>query len=271
MELLKKISVENGKVKGASSELNRQKFRIKATDNLPNDVYITKIGNTKKFSKGNISAWTGAAKSKKTFAMTMLVASMCGGTDLYGKFSSYKKNKVIWFDTEQSPNDVQKVVKRIKRMINSEEMLEMYALRPLTPAERVKIIEETLQEVKCDVVVIDGARDLLMNINDAEESTRIVTKMMKWSYEYDIHISTVVHTSNQGLKVRGHIGTEIENKSETVIKVERDNYDVNISEIKEMYGRGKGFEAFTFFIDKDGLPVVSEVVVKEVNKDDVPF
>jgi len=251
VELIKKIEPKQA----VAAELDLNKYRIKSTDDIKQDVYIAKIGNTNKFSKGNISVWTGAAKSKKTFAMTMLVSSMMGGIDLRGQFYSYAQNKVLWIDTEQSPYDVQKVVKRLKELSGKEDNLIMYALRPLSPAQRVEMIDEALTKHEVDVLIIDGARDLIMDINEAKESTEIVTRIMKWSYDYNIHVSTVVHQSTAG-KVRGHIGTELENKAESVIKVTRQEDDINVSEIQEVYGRGKGFEPFTFFINRDGMPVI---------------
>lgn len=244
-------------------------YRIKSTDEIKDNEYITRISGTNKFSKGNISAWTGAAKSKKTFAMTMLVSSMLSGTTQFEKFYSYKLNKVLWIDTEQSPADVQRVIKRIVEIVGDEKNVFMYGLRPLTPKERIEAIEQLLETHKgIDVLIIDGARDLLMNINDPVESTEVVTKIMKWSYDYHIHISTVVHQASGGLKVRGHIGTELENKAETVIQVKRNDTDINYSEIKEVFGRGKGFEAFEFYIDQNGIPVVesySESMSKTIN------
>jgi len=257
-----------------AAALDFNSYRIKIDDEIPANVYITKLNNINKFSKGNISAWTGKAKSKKTFAITMMVSSMLGGIDLYDKFNSYNKNKVVWIDTEQSPYDVHKVVKRLHKLVGTTANLYMFALRPLTPKERVVKIEEILASIPCDVLIIDGARDLIMNINNPDESTEIVTKLMKWSYDYNIHVSTVIHQSTEG-KARGHIGTEIENKSETVIKVSRQEDDINVSEIEEVYGRGKGFDKFTFFIDDEGLPVIGEAdfagFVTEIDKEDVPF
>ena len=234
-------------------------YRVTSKDNIPDAVYIGKIGNVNKFSLGNISAWTGAAKSKKTFAITMFAAAILGGLDLYGKFKSEGKHKILWIDTEQSKGDVKKVTQRINRMIGTDENLIMYALRPLSPRERVIKIDEALKahpDIK--VLIIDGVRDLIMNINNPEESTEIVTKLMKWSYDLNIHVSTVIHQSSAIGKARGHIGTEIENKAETVIKVIKDENDRDFSDIHEEYGRGKNIDDFKFFIDENGIPVVGE-------------
>ena len=262
MELVTSTRIEKNTPAPESSLAD---FRIKASDNIKADVYVSKIGNTNKFSKGNISAWTGAAKSRKTFGMTMVVASMLGGIDLYNQFYSYDKNKVLWIDTEQSPFDVQKVTRRLKQFVGTEANLIMYGLRPLTPAQRLSMIEQALKENKCDVLVIDGARDLLMNINDPEQGTIIVTKLMEWSYNYNIHVATVVHSSQKG--VRGHLGTELENKAETVIKIQVNENDKERSDIIEVKSRGKGFQDIAFKVNDKGLP---EVLDSDMMNDFLP-
>ena len=271
MELVKLPNEDN---KPVAKTVLLNDFRIKATDKIPSNIYVAKIRGTKKFSRKNISAWIGKAKSKKTFAMTMLGSSMISGVDLYDTFYSYKKNRLLWIDTEQSPADAQKVAVRINKLVGNSDNLYLYGLRPLSPKERIEKIEEALKLHKPDVLVVDGIRDLVWNINDPVESTTVVTMVMKWSFDYDMHIAVVIHQTNEG-KARGHIGTEIENKSETVIKVERNETDISISTIKEMFGRGKGFEDFDFFINEDGLPVVGSINFNSNNEfsepDDAPF
>ena len=272
MELIQPIKVDDSK-----KRLSLTDFRIKSTDDIDADVYLTKIGNTNKLSRSNISAWTGMAKSRKTFALTMVVSSMLAGSDIYGQFKSYNRCRVLWIDTEQSPYDVQKVVRRTVKMSGSEDSLFMYGLRPLSPAERIMMIDQALKNHECDVLVIDGARDLLTDINNAEQSTEIVTKLMKWSYDYNIHVATVVHSSYGSSKVRGHIGSELENKAETVIKVQVNEDDKERSDIIEIRGRGKGFGDIGFKVNDDGIPevidmdMIDNAITALPGGDDIPF
>lgn len=254
--------------------LRLQDYRIKASDPIPKNVYVSEIKNTKKFSRKNISAWKGKAKAKKTFAMTMWGSSAIAGTNLYQTFKSYKKNNLLWIDTEMSPVDAQRVAIRMQKLVGNTDNLFLYGFRPLSPKERIEKIEEALKLHKPDVLVIDGVRDLVWNINDPVESTTVVTMVMKWSYDYDMHIAVVIHQNNEG-GARGHIGTELENKAETVIGVVRDETDINISTISESFGRGKGFDDFDFFIDEDGIPVVGDLDLDNSfnvgPEDDAPF
>lgn len=246
--------------------------QIRSTDSIKQNEYIAKIENTKKFSKGNISGWIGMAKSKKTFALTMFAAAVAGGVNLYGKFVASRPCKVLYVDTEQSPSDVQRVVKRIKALIGSEENVMMFGLRPLTPKDRIKAIELLLERfTDIEVLIIDGVRDLLMDINNAVESTEVMTLLMKWSFEQDIHIATVLHQNKADGNSRGHIGTELNNKAETILRVKRNEVDKDISIIEEVVGRGKGFEDFSFQVNEQGLPEVVEGVSVGVNLEEAPF
>lgn len=270
MELVKLPTKETKKV----SNLVLADYRVKASDPIPDNVYVAEIKGTKKFSRKNISVWKGKAKAKKTFAMTMWGSSIIGGLDLYSTFKSYNKNKLVWIDTEMSPVDVQRVAIRMEKLTGDTSNLYLYGFRPLSPKERIEKIEEALELHRPDVLVVDGLRDLVWNINDPVESTTVMTMVMKWSYDYDMHVAVVIHQNSDG-GARGHIGTESENKGETVIGVTRDETDISFSTISESFGRGKGFVDFDFFIDDDGVPVVGglslETGLQIDPEDDAPF
>mgnify|MGYP007001916110 CR=1 FL=1 len=51
---------------------------------------------------------------------------------------------------------------------------------------------------------------------------------MGWSETKGIHIFTVLHENKIDNNVRGHIGTELQNKSETVISVRKQEHEKNL-------------------------------------------
>jgi len=272
MELVKNLIETKKDIAFDAIEALRQSVIKSDADIHPNN-YILKIENTNKFSKGNISTFTGLAKSKKTFALTMIASALSSGKSVGNKFNPNCKSVVNYVDTEQSPYDAQVVLRRVDKIAGSKDAVRMFALRPFTPKQRVEIIETILKLYSCDVLIIDGIRDLLMDINNAVESTEIVTKVMKWSYDYDIHIANVIHQNQSDGKVRGHIGTEIQNKAETIIRITKDEQDRNRSWVEEVYGRGKGFDKFAFEINENGIPVIIDTItnVTNFNEDDTPF
>ncbi|QOD60629.1 AAA family ATPase [Polaribacter haliotis] len=246
--------------------------RIKSTDTIKQNEFIMKIGNTNKFSKGDISGWIGLAKSKKTFALTMFVSALVGCLRLFDVFNANKECKVLYVDTEQSPADVQRVTKRIQKMSGAEDNLFMYGLRPYSAKERVEAIVLLLKEHKdIDVLIIDGVRDLVMSVNNDVECTEVINLLMKWSFEYEIHIATVLHQNKGDGNARGHLGTELYNKSQSIIRITKDENDSSVSTVEEVIGRGKGFEKFSFRVNDNGLPEVCELALNSINVDKAPW
>ena len=248
--------------------------RITAADEIEKEPYILLIDGIGKMSKGNISAWKGKAKSKKTFGLTLIVANMVGRSSLHTKFSPIVSKNIAWVDTEQSPYDAQKVVKRIKMMAGSEDRLFFYALRKYNVETRLGKIETLLKEKgnEIDLLVIDGIRDLIYDFNDARESSELITKLMAWSTEYHLHITTVLHANKSDGNMRGHLGAELENKSETVFSVTKDENIKDVSLIEEDMGRGKNIDSFQIMINANGLPEIVESELISSNEDnDAPY
>jgi hypothetical protein len=129
------------------------------------------------------------------------------------------------------------------------------ALREQSPEMRRTIIDYMLYKMKgIGLVVIDGIRDLMYDINNPTESTQIINMLMQWSSQYNLHIHTVLRLNKGDDNTRGHIGTELNNKAETVLQITKSQTDPNISEVKAMHIRDKEFEPFAFHINADSLP-----------------
>lgn len=105
------------------------------------------------------------------------------------------------------------------------------------------------------LIVIDGIRDLLTDINNPDQSTVLVTKLMQWTKVYNIHASVVLHENPGSDKLRGHLGTEVQNKAESVISIEKPLENPEISRVIPKFIRGaREFEEFAFTINEDALP-----------------
>lgn len=211
---------------------------------------------------GNISLWIGKAKQGKTFALSMALAAAETGDWLMDKIKitlPEGQRNVFLFDTEQSRYHVQRVVKRICKLTGREEPINLtaFGLRKYSPTERLELIEYAI-ETYTDIgfVVIDGIRDLITSINDEEQSSMITSKCMKWSEEKNIHIAMVLHTNKGDNNARGHLGTELTNKSETVISIGKDEENKEQMIVKPEYCRSREFEPFYFKIDDFGIPSI---------------
>lgn len=206
---------------------------------------------------GNFSLIIGKAKSRKTFFHSFFLGAWINDGVLNGIFKATAPKEqpiCIYFDTEQSRFHVQKVVKRVLRMVrqNKSEKFIGYNLRRYNHLQRIEVIEEAIYNtVGLGLVVIDGIRDLVSDINNSDEASQIAGKLLKWSEEKNIHIVTILHQNKGNNDARGHLGTELQNKAETTISVTKEG---EISLVAPEYCRDKDFEPFAFGVDLDGLP-----------------
>ena len=109
------------------------------------------------------------------------------------------------------------------------ENLDFFCLREYSPSVRVEVIDYALRQNKgYGLVIIDGIRDLMLDINSTGESVEVINRMMEWSSRYDLHIHCVLHLNKGDNNVRGHIGTEMSNKAETVLVISKSNENPGI-------------------------------------------
>ena len=108
------------------------------------------------------------------------------------------------------------------------------------------------------LVIIDGIRDFIHDINSPGESTDVISKFMQWTDDRQIHIHTVLHQNKNDEHARGHVGTELNNKAETVMQIEPDKDDKSISVVEAIHSRDREFEPFAFRVNDDSLPELVE-------------
>ena len=228
---------------------------------------------------GNFSAAIGKAKSKKTFNVSAIVAAaLKNGTVLqYAAELPENKRKILYVDTEQSPYHCQKVMRRIVRMaglpLNEEpKYLDFLTLRRHTPEFRIAIVEKAIYHTEgLGLVIIDGIRDMVYDINSPSEATKIISKLMQWTDERQIHIHTILHQNKADENARGHIGTELNNKAETVLEIAKDKFDGNISTVQAIHIRAVDFQPFAFRINDEAQPELIEEYSFGKTKNESPY
>ena len=94
--------------------------------------------------------------------------------------------------------------------------------------------------------------------NSPGESTVVISKFMQWTDDRQIHIHTVLHQNKNDEHARGHVGTELNNKAETVMQIEPDKDDKSISVVEVIHSRDREFEPFVFQVNDDSLPELVE-------------
>ena len=244
--------------------LNKGEIRASEKPDVPPQVLW--VGDCTIATFGNFSASTGKAKSKKTFNISaMVAAAMKNDTVLNYRASLPEgKQKIFYFDTEQSKYHCHNVLERILKLAGQptdmdNDRLTFIGLREYTPSLRISLIDYALRKSSgYGLVIIDGLRDLMYDINNAKEATDVMTMLMAWTSTYNLHIHCVLHLNKNDNNTRGHIGTELENKAETVLVISKNKQNTCISEVKPMHMRDKEFESFAFHIDENALPVLED-------------
>ena len=242
-------------------------YRIDITKPFKEVEPLISIDGSSICSPGNISAVVGEAKSKKTFLTTAIVASAMSyrykGAPHFDNVSRATGLTVLWLDTEQGQSHIRKVINRINEMTGitrigetEDVRLNVYALRELDPKQRRAVLYDALYTIRPELVVIDGIADLLYDSNDLRESEALVGELMAISTNYNCHILCVLHTNPGSDKARGHLGSALQRKCETVIYVHKDN---DMSIVEPQFCRNEPFERFAFRINDDGIPELCDL------------
>lgn len=216
---------------------------------------------------GEFSAVIAVSKAKKSFLKSAFIASYIGGNAnlLFGNIKSHRDQDytILDFDTEQGSYYAQRTFRRVQEITQRQyDNYKCYATRHLTSEQRLKLIDYCLKnqsylyKTKVKFLSIDGIADLVENTNDIVMSKEVSDYLMRWTYEYDIHITTVIHKSGTTGKPLGHLGTYVLKKAETVIELEvNEDKTINVS---NPYSRGVSFEPFNFDVNSDSLPYLIE-------------
>jgi hypothetical protein len=236
---------------------------------------LCKISNMPTFTAGNFVMINGKAKSGKTFFLGAIVASCLNNSLQLGNIKGYLpegQRNVLYFDTEQSKFHINRSIKRICQLAGNENPgnLFAYGIRRKSTKERIAFIIGKLKSIpEYSIVVIDGIRDLLEEgINDESGATELTELFMQASEEFNCCIILILHQNKTNDKARGHIGTEMINKSETVIAITKDE-KTNIFTVSSQESRDLSFSDFCFIIS-DGIIKPVAMPVKPAKKESDP-
>ena len=214
------------------------------------------------FYRGELVAVCGKAKSGKTLFLSILMAACLTQKILALERHSDNTLRVLWIDTEQSQQSTQdimvnRIIPLVKGHTDFDDAFFAYNLRGLGFEKRRQLMEVAIASVKPDIVVIDGIKDLVTDINDAVQATLIMEQLMALAQQHHCCIVNVLHQnkSEADHNMRGSIGTELTNKAFEVYTCEyiekRDTFRVS----QRLSRRNRIKHRLCYQLDDDGLPV----------------
>ena len=247
-------------------------LRITASSQIPPHEFLYTWNGTPCFAKGELVAVTGKAKSGKTYLNSLLMAAASGQTFIGLKSLSDKPLRVLWIDTEQSPDSTCEILRdRIGAMIGekpSEEQYHVFNLRSVNWQDRMLHVVTAISICRPDLVIFDGIRDVVGDINNYEEAQKLIGQLLYIASEYKTCIVCVLHQNKavEDKTLRGALGTELQNKSFETYECSK-NPDTHIFTVKQTATRKYDMpNRIDFCLTPDGLPVACEVPAEKEEK-----
>jgi len=222
---------------------------------VPAPEIVFGINDIPLLTKKSLSLLIAKAKAGKTTVAAWIISQ-----------AILNNTRVLWIDTEQGmyyASRTQHWILSIAGLPKSE-CLEFYDLKIHAPNVRIEIIEYLLSTKQFDLIVIDGIRDLVFDINSPEEATNTATNLMRWAELYDCHLLNILHQNKGNEHARGHLGSELVNKAELVLKVSQDDEKQII--VEPEFSRGAPFDAFAINRDDTGKPYLVDGFILKSSK-----
>ncbi|HJV77769.1 MAG TPA: bifunctional DNA primase/helicase [Paludibacter sp.] len=198
---------------------------------------IISINNVPLGTQGNLCCITGGEGTGKSNYICALVAGTLNTEDddidtLGTHIKANRQNKaVLLYDTEQSELQLYKNTMNSLRRAKQKhfpESFRAYCLTGMSRKERLQAIIQSMDKFYYEfggihLVIIDGIADLIHSANDEAESIRIVDELYRLAGIYQTCIVCVLHFIPNGLKLRGHLGSELQRKSAGILSIEKDD------------------------------------------------
>ena len=267
-----------------------EQLRITPEKELPKMEFLFQLYDKPCFPRRELVAITGKAKSGKTFVTSMLMACCQNRDVLAFQRIGDEPLRVLWYDTEQSDESTQDILKnRIMTLIKTttdltdstdknscnscnslfKKSIDVFNVRGVAWKERRDLLREAVTRCKPDLVIVDGIRDLVNDINDGTLAQEVMEELMHLATAHDCCIVCVLHQNKSGEdhNLRGWIGTELMNKAFEVYSCEK-LMPQRIFSLEQTLTRKYDIERTMYFeVGDDGLPVSCGVPTDGSSKD----
>jgi hypothetical protein len=216
----------------------QDRFDMNKLDQKP--VTIFKLCNQSVATPGNLVVIHAQPKAGKSAVISAMLAAVMSEDDL-GDFLGFNASPnlaghaLIHFDTEQSRYDHQQIVLRGLRRAGLSappSWLRSYCLTGLDIKTRRSLLVAELEHATKDcggvfALLVDGIADFVVDVNDIPETHNFVVELHALAIKYDCVFILVLHENPGGKgaaseKIRGHLGSQLERKAESNIRLTKD-------------------------------------------------
>jgi hypothetical protein len=202
---------------------------------------IISINNIPIGAQGNLLGITGGeGTGKSNYAGSLLSGTIREAdtpVDTLGAVvaPNISGHAVLWYDTEQSQVQLYKNMCNVLRRSNltvlptvQPSWFKVYCLTSMSRKDRIQSITQSMDKFYYEfggihMVLIDGIADLICCPNDERESLKLIEELYRLAAIYNTCIICVLHFVPSGLKLRGHLGSELQRKAAGIVSIERDD------------------------------------------------
>ena len=233
-----------------------EQLRITPEKQLPKMDFLFRLFGKPCFPRRELVAITGKAKSGKTFVTWMLMAC-CHVRDVLSFHRETEAPlRLLWYDTEQSDESTQDILKNRVMKMAGEGTFDIFNVRAVEWKLRRTLLLEAVKRCKPDLVIVDGIRDLVNDINDGVLAQEVMEELLHLATQEDCCIVCVLHQNKSGedRNLRGWIGTELMNKAFEVYACEK-LMPERIFKMEQTLTRKYDIEQTMYFeVGENGLP-----------------
>lgn len=248
--------IEKTTSKGLMQKIRATRFDIHKVPKFIN--YTLKYTDPMRINTYNIAApgdlitICGLQKSRKSALGSSLVASALSPhiKDVLGFNWENQDRSIIYLDTEQTAAEDYKLQKRMfdqagiytenkgVRSYYNPKNYHAFLVGEYTTVQRLAFAAWIVEQIEdVGVLYIDGIVDMCKNYNDLEEAQALVGLIKRKAIQKNMMVLMVLHNARSTGDARGHLGTELLNKSKAVIQVTKDSEGgfsrVNFKDLRE--------------------------------------
>lgn len=202
--------------------------RIRTDTEVPPEEYSLEVDGKGIFALRDIHAVKAKQKAGKTTALKVFVAALLKG-EMFRVKSLLEAPRIVYFDTEQNRTDTKLILDDVAQMTGLEsdvinDSVALHSLRRIDHDRLLPLLTVAIEDVKPQVVFLDGIVEFVASFNDESESKQLIKELLKLSDRHDCAIVCVLHTNkaDEDHNMRGHLGTMLAQKASTVLECKKE-------------------------------------------------
>ncbi len=190
-------------------------------------------------SRSNLVMMTALQKTGKSAVGGAIIGAVIAGSAPRGDTLHFRAinnlgQAVLHLDTEQAATDHEQVITIAKQRagaVKTPPWLHSYGVKGIAVERLRSLLRRLLRELAKThagvmMVILDGVADFVTDTNDPKECNPFVTELEALATDYDCLILNVLHLNpaqrGEVSKSRGHLGSQLERKCETDIRLVKD-------------------------------------------------